>query len=86
MNIDSQKIKNREQGQFLIDNKKHLCEHGVLHPMTAQKGKYIPVNVYTSMKDTLKTKLQSKSVLEYTSSEGITNFNNHDISYSNMRC
>ena len=30
--------------------------------------------------------LQSKSVLGFNSSEGITNFNNHDISDSNMRC
>ena len=69
----------------MIDNEQHLCEHGGLHPMTARKGKFIPVNVYTSMKDTFK-KFQSKSVLGYNSSEGINNFNNHDISYSNMRC
>ena len=50
--------------------------------MTAQKGKYIPDNVYTSMKDNF----QSKSVLGFDSSEIITNFNNHDISYKNMRC
>ena len=34
----------------------------------------------------IKNKFQSKSVLGFNSSEGITNFNNHDISYSNMRC
>ena len=38
------------------------------------------------MKDTLKNNMQSKSVLGFNSSEGITNFNNHDISYSNRRC
>ena len=37
---------------FLIDNKQNLCEHGGLHPMKAQKGKYIPVNLYISMKNT----------------------------------
>ena len=30
------------------------CEHGGLHPITARKGKYIPVNVYISMKYELK--------------------------------
>ena len=70
----------------MIDNKQHLCEHGGLHPMTAWKGKYIPDNVYTSMKDTFYKKLQSKSVLGFDSGEEITNFNNHDISYKNMRC
>ena len=54
--------------------------------MTARKGKYILVNVYISMKDTFIKKWQSKSVLGFNSSEGITNFNNHDISDSNMRC
>ena len=54
--------------------------------MTARKGKYIPDNVYTSMEDTFNTNLQSKSVLGFDSSEEITHFNNHDISYKNMRC
>ena len=54
--------------------------------MTAPKGKYIPDNVYNSMKDTFSKKLQSKSVLIFDSSEEITHFNNHDISYKNMRC
>ena len=30
---------------YLIDNKQNLWEHGSLHPMTARKGRYIPVNV-----------------------------------------
>ena len=38
------------------------------------------------MKDSFNKKLQSKSVLGFDSSEVITNFNNHDISYKNMRC
>ena len=54
--------------------------------MTAQKGKYIPDNVYTSMEDTFNKHLQSKSVLGFDSSEEITHLNNHDISYKNMRC
>ena len=37
------------------------------------------------MEDTLK-KMHSKSVLGFDSSEEITHFNNHDISYKNMRC
>ena len=48
------RVKNQEKSQYLIDNKRHLCEHGLLHPMTARKGKYISHNVYTSMEDTLK--------------------------------
>ena len=54
--------------------------------MTARKGKYIPVNVYNSMKDSFIKNWQSKSVLGFNSSEGIINFTNHDISDSNMRC
>ena len=82
----SEQLRTKKKSQFLINNKKHLCEHGFLHPMTAQKGKYIPDNVYTSMKDIFNKKLQSKSVLGFDSSEEITHFNNHDISYKNMRC
>ena len=81
----SEKSRIENKSQFLIENKQNLCEHGGLHPMTARKSKYIPVNVYNSMKDTFK-KIQSKSVLGFNSSEGITNFTNNDISDSNMRC
>ena len=70
----------------MVDNKQNLYEHGGLHTMTARKGKYIPVNVYISMKDTFIKNWQSKSVLGFNSSEGITNFTNHDISDINMRC
>ena len=38
------------------------------------------------MKDTFIQNWQSKSVLGFNSSEGITNFTNYDISDSNMRC
>ena len=54
--------------------------------MTAQKGKYIPVNVYISIKDIFIKNCQSKSVLGFNSSEGITKLTNYDISDSNMRC
>ena len=54
--------------------------------MTARKGKYIPDNVYTSMEDTFKKKLDSKSVLAFDSSNEITLSINHDISDKNMRC
>ena len=47
-------IKNKEKSQFFIDNKQHLCEHGGLQPITIRKGKYVPDNVYTSMRDKLK--------------------------------
>ena len=50
------------------------------------KGKYIPHSVYTSMEDTFKNKLASKSVLGLDLSDEITLFNNHDISDKNMRC
>ena len=45
----AEKSRIENKSQFLIDNKQNLCEHGGLHPMTARKGKYIPVNVYNSM-------------------------------------
>ena len=54
--------------------------------MTARKGKYIPDNVYTSMKDIFNKNLRYKSLLGFDSSEGITHFNNHDFSYKNMIC
>ena len=38
------------------------------------------------MEDTFNKTLQSKSVLGFDSSEEITHFNNHDISYKTMRC
>ena len=38
------------------------------------------------MKDTFIKNWQSKSVLGFNSSEGITNFTNYDISDSNMIC
>ena len=38
------------------------------------------------MEYTFNKNLQSKSVLGFDSSEEITHFNNHDISYKNMRC
>ena len=85
-NLLSEQLRTKKKSQFLIDNKQHLCEHGFLHPMIAQKDKYIPDNLYTSTEDTFNKKLQYKSVLGFDSSEEITHFNNHDISYKNMRC
>ena len=41
----SEQSRTKKKSQFLIKNKQHLCEHGGLNPMTAQKGKYIPENV-----------------------------------------
>ena len=38
------------------------------------------------MEDTFNKHLQCNSVLGFYSSEEITHFNNHDISYKNMRC
>ena len=52
----SEELRTKKKSQFLIDNKHHLCEHGFLHLITARKGKYIPYNVYTSMKDTFNKK------------------------------
>ena len=53
----SEKSTIENKSQLFIDNKQHSCEHGGLHQMKAWKGKYIPVNVYTSMKDTFKKSL-----------------------------
>ena len=66
--ILSEQLRTKKKSQFLIDNKQHLCEHDFLHPMSEWKGKYIPDNLYTSMKDTFNTNLQSKSVLGFHSS------------------
>ena len=72
--------------QFFIDNRKNLCEHGGLHPMISRKGKYVPVKVYNTVKETFIKNWESKSVLGFNSSEEIPNFTNHDISERNMRC
>ena len=48
--LQSEKTRIENKSQFLIYNRQNLCEHGGLHPITAQKGKYIPGNVYISMK------------------------------------
>ena len=70
----------------MIDNRQKLCEHDGLHTMIARKGKYIPVKVYNTMKETFIKNWESKSVLEFNSSEEIPNCTNHEISESNMRC
>ena len=51
-NLQSEKTIIDNKSIFLIDNRQNLCEHGGLHPITARKGKYIPGNVYISMKET----------------------------------
>ena len=51
--LESEKTIIYNKRQFLIDNRKSLCERGGLHPMIARKGKYIPGKVYNSMKETL---------------------------------
>ena len=84
--LQSEKTKIENKSRFLIDNRQNLCEHGGLHPMKARKGKYIPDNVYTSMKETFIKNWESKSVLGFNPSEEITNLTNYDISDSNMRC
>ena len=64
-NLLSEKSRIENKSQFLIDNKQKSCEHGGLHPITARKGKYIPVNIYISMKYAFIKHLQSKSVLGF---------------------
>ena len=44
--------KTRMENNVLIDNRQKLCEHGVLHPMIATKGKYTPGKVYNTTKET----------------------------------
>ena len=86
MDIQNQKKKNTEKKTFMIDNRKSLCKHGGLHPMIVRKGKYIPGKVYNITKETIIKKWISKSMLGFNLSKEITNFTNHDISVSNMRC
>ena len=54
--------------------------------MISRKGKYIPGNVYNNNKETFINNWQYKSFLGLYLSEDISNFTNHDISESNMRC
>ena len=51
-----------------------------------RNGKYIPGKVYNSIIETFIKNWESKSVLEFQSSEKIPKFTNYYISESNMRC
>ena len=84
--LESEKTRIENKSRFLIDNRQNLCEHGGLNTMIAQKVRYIPGKVYNSMKKTFIKNWESKSVLGFNSSGEIPNFNNYDISDSNMRC
>ena len=53
--LQPEKSRIENKSRFSIDKKQNLCEHGGLNPITAQKGKYIPVNASISMKDTFIT-------------------------------
>ena len=50
----SEKSRIENKSQFLVDNKQNLFEYGVLHQMTALKGKFIPFTAYIYMKDKFK--------------------------------
>ena len=84
--LESEKTRKDNKRQFLINNRQTLCEHGGLHKMISRKGKYIPGKVYNYTKEKFIKKWESKSVLEFNSSEEIPKFTNYDISESNMRC
>ena len=49
--LDLKKNRIEKNIQFLIDNKKCLCEHGGLYKMISRMGKYIPGNVYNNTKE-----------------------------------
>ena len=49
--LESEQRRIYENIQFLIDNKKCLCDHGFLHTMKERKGKYTPENLYNHMKE-----------------------------------
>ena len=43
--LESEKTRIENKCQYLIDNRKNLCEHGGLHPTIAIKVKYTPGKV-----------------------------------------
>ena len=63
--LESEKTRIDKKSQFLIDNRQNLCEHGGLHPIIVQKGKYIPGKVYNSTKETFIKNWGSKSTLGF---------------------
>ena len=63
-----------------------MCDHGVLNPMLARKGKYIPGNIYNKMNETLIKNWKDKNLLWLDSSEDIPNSTYHEISDSNIKC
>ena len=50
--LESEKTRIENKSRFFIDNRKNVCEHVGLNPMIGRKGKYIPGNVYITMKET----------------------------------
>ena len=46
--------KTSENMTYLIDNKKILCQHNKLHPLTAGRGKWIPEKLYREIASIVK--------------------------------
>ena len=79
-NLESEQARKDKKRHFIIDNKKLLCEHGVLYPIIAIKRKYIPGNVYNHMKKKFIKDWISESFLGLDSSEDNHNFTYYEIS------
>ena len=46
--------KTSENMTYLIDNKKFLCQHNKLHPLTARRGKWILETLYREIASIIK--------------------------------
>ena len=47
-----------ENMTYLMDNKKFLCQHKKLDPLTARRGKWIPETLYRVIEETVKNDSQ----------------------------
>ena len=44
-----------ENMTYLIDNKKNMCQHNKLHPLTARRRKWIPETMYRDIERSFST-------------------------------
>ena len=78
--------KTSENMTDLIDNKKFLCQHNKLHPLTTRRGKWIPETLYREIASIVKNDSPNCGTPEggeYLLHQELTNC---DIDYDQYHC
>ena len=78
--------KSSDNMTYLIDNKKFLCQHKKLHPLTARRGKWISQKLYRYIETIIKNdswKCITSEGGEYLLNQKLTNCN---IDYDQYCC